>query len=63
MFNRDDALLHRMHELLGGSLTDSEYAAIPDLEVGQAIMSLGSKQSYRVKFQPSQRQLELFGGQ
>lgn len=63
MFNLDDSLLHRMRELLGDSLTDSEYAAIPDLEVGQAIMSLGSKQSYRVKFLPSERQLKLFGGQ
>jgi DNA helicase HerA-like ATPase len=63
MFNLDDSLLHRMRELLGDSLTDSEYAAIPDLEVGQAIMSLGSKQSYRVKFLPSERQLKLFDGQ
>ncbi|MEE6716467.1 ATP-binding protein [Schleiferilactobacillus harbinensis] len=63
LFNLDDSLLSRMRELLGDSLTDSEYASIPDLEMGQAILSLGSKQSYRVKFQPSERQLELFRGQ
>lgn len=63
LFNLDDSLLSRMRELLGDSLTDSEYMSIPDLEMGQAILSLGSKQSYRVKFQPSERQLELFRGQ
>lgn len=63
LFNLDDSLLARMRELLGDSLTDSEYMSIPDLEMGHAILSLGSKQSYRVKFEPSDRQLELFGGQ
>lgn len=63
LFGMDDSILGRMHDILGDSLNDSEYAAIPDQAFGHAIVSFGSKESYRVRFNATPRQLSDFKGQ
>lgn len=63
IFANDDSIMKRLSSILGTSLNESEYAAIPELKVGHAIVSFGSKESYRVEFNPSKRQLADFRGQ
>lgn len=63
LFKLDESIMGRMHDVLGDSLNESEYAAIGELERGHAIVSMGSKQSYRVNFEANKRQLDEFGGQ
>lgn len=63
IFAMDDSIMERMHSILGDSLNESEYASIPEQKKGHAIFSFGSKESYRVTFNPSERQLADFRGQ
>lgn len=58
----DPSQLNKMKQLLGDSLTASDYERIPNLATGEAIFSTGSKERYNVTFSPNSRQLNDFKG-
>lgn len=62
IMSMDPSQIKKMKQLLGGSLTDSDYAQILELNAGQAIVNLGGRETYTIRFTPSERQLELFKG-
>lgn len=61
-FNLDNSVMGRMREVLGDSLTDTEYQMLPDLKKGQAIIQTSSNESYMVNFDPETEQLARFKG-
>lgn len=61
-FNLDNSVMGRMREVLGDSLTDTEYQMLPDLKMGQAIIQTSSNESYMVNFDPETEQLARFKG-
>jgi len=60
--NLDNSVMGKMREVLGASLTDTEYQMLPELKVGQAIVQTSSNESYTVTFDPETSQLERFKG-
>lgn len=60
--NLDNSVLGRMKDVLGESLTESEYQMLPDLRVGQAIIQTSSNESYMITFDPETEQLKRFKG-
>lgn len=60
--NLDNSVLGRMREVLGDSLTETEYEMLPELKIGQAIIQTSSNESYAVTFDPENEQLERFKG-
>lgn len=58
----DNSQLAKMKSLLGDSLTNADYDSIPDLQTGDAIFSMGSKERYKVTMIPNERQLRDFHG-
>ncbi|HIX55403.1 MAG TPA: hypothetical protein H9853_10270 [Candidatus Sphingobacterium stercoripullorum] len=62
MMGMDPSVLEKIKRLMGDSLTDADYEAIPDLVTGEAIFSLGSKDRYKVSLVPNERQLKDFHG-
>lgn len=60
--NLDNSVMGKMREVLGASLTDTEYQMLPELKVGQAIVQTSSTESYTVTFDPETSQLERFKG-
>ncbi len=60
--NLDNSVMGKMREVLGSSLTETEYQMLPELKVGQAIFQTSSNESYTVTFDPETAQLERFKG-
>uniref|UniRef100_UPI00344B108F VirB4 family type IV secretion system protein n=1 Tax=Carnobacterium sp. TaxID=48221 RepID=UPI00344B108F len=60
--NLDNSVMGKMREVLGSSLTETEYQILPELKVGQAIVQTSSNESYTVTFDPENSQLERFKG-
>ncbi|RBP59336.1 hypothetical protein DES36_11961 [Alkalibaculum bacchi] len=60
--NLDNSVMGRMREVLGDSLTQTEYQMLPELKTGQAIVQTSSNESYTVAFDPENEQLERFKG-
>ncbi len=58
----DPAQINKMRQLLGDSLTESDFSQITTLHAGQAIVNTGGRENYTVNFTPNARQLELFHG-
>lgn len=58
----DPAQIDKMRQLLGDSLTESDFSKITDLTAGQAIVNAGGRETYTVHFTPNARQLDLFHG-
>lgn len=58
----DNSVMGRMKDVLGDSLTDSEYQMLPELKVGQAIIQTSPSESYTVTFDPENEQLARFKG-
>ena len=52
----------RMRDVLGDSLTETEYQMLPELNQGQAIFQTSSNESYTVTFDPENDQLARFKG-
>lgn len=61
-FYLDNSVMGRMKEVLGDSLTDTEYQMLTNLKVGQAIVQTSSSDSYTVTFDPENDQLARFKG-
>jgi len=61
-FNLDNSVMGRMKEVLGDSLTETEYGMLPELKMGQAIVQTSSTESYLVNFDPEHEQLARFKG-
>lgn len=62
LFNLDASILKEMKGILGETVTESEVMILPELPVGQAIIQTSSRDSYLVKFDPEEDQLERFEG-
>lgn len=62
LLHLDDSVIGRMREVLGGSLTSSEFASLSKLKKGQVFVSLGGVDSYTVNVNPTEEQLERFAG-
>lgn len=62
LFMLDNSVMGRMKEVLGGSLTTTEYDMLPELKLGQAIVQTAPNESYIVKFDAEQDQLQRFKG-
>ncbi|WP_437834505.1 VirB4 family type IV secretion system protein (plasmid) [Niallia taxi] len=60
--NLDNSVMGRMKDVLGDSLTDTEYSMLPELKIGQAIIQTSSSESYTVTFDPEHDQLARFKG-
>lgn len=60
--NLDNSVLGRMKDVLGDSLTDTEYQMLTELKIGQAIVQTSSTESYTVTFDPENEQLARFKG-
>lgn len=60
--NLDNSVLGRMKEVLGDSLTTTEYEMLPELKIGQAIIQTASNDSFTVTFDPESEQLRRFKG-
>lgn len=60
--NLDNSVLGRMKDVLGESLTETEYQMLPELKIGQAIVQTSSNESYTVTFDPETDQLKRFKG-
>lgn len=60
--NLDNSVMGRMREVLGDSLTQTEYQMLPELKIGQAIVQTSANESYTVTFDPENEQLERFKG-
>lgn len=60
--NLDNSVLGRMREVLGDSLTETEYDMLPELKIGQAIVQTSSNEAYTVTFDPENDQLQRFKG-
>ena len=62
LMSMDPSQLKKIKSLLGEALNSSDYSNIPDLQTGQAIVTMGGRERYQVKMKPSERQLEIFAG-
>lgn len=62
MLGMDPSQLGKIQQLLGNALTSSDYKRIPDLDLGESIITMGAKERYQVSFTPTKEQLELFKG-
>lgn len=60
--NLDNSVMGRMRDVLGDSLTETEYEMLPKLKIGQAIVQTSSNESYTVNFDPENDQLARFKG-
>jgi len=60
--NLDNSVMGRMRDVLGNSLTETEYQKLPELNVGQAIFQTSSTEKYFVTFDPEEEQLQRFKG-
>nr|WP_231478747.1 ATP-binding protein [Virgibacillus halodenitrificans] len=60
--NLDNSVMGRMRDVLGDSLTETEYEMLPELNQGQAIFQTSSSESYTVTFDPENDQLARFKG-
>lgn len=60
--NLDNSVMGRMRDVLGSSLTETEYQMLPELKIGQAIVQTSSNESYTVTFDPETEQLNRFKG-
>lgn len=58
----DDSQLQHIKNLVGMSLTQSELQSITSQKKGEAIITFGDRETYRVHITPNQRQLKLFSG-
>lgn len=61
-FNLDNSVMGRMRDVLGDSLTESEYQMLPELKIGQAIVQTSASEAYTVTFDPETEQLRRFKG-
>ena len=62
LMRTDSSTIPAVKRLLGDSITDSEYNMLPSLQVGQAVVNLGAKETYKVQFEPDKSQLRRFEG-
>ena len=61
-FSLDNSVLGRMREVLGDSLTETEYQMLPELPMGKAVFQLSAGESCIVQFEPDKAQLARFKG-
>lgn len=60
--NMDNSVLETLKNVLGESLTESEFRILPELKRGEAIVQVSSTETYNVMFDPDEKQLERFKG-
>ncbi|PHE25606.1 VirB4 family type IV secretion system protein [Bacillus toyonensis] len=60
--NMDNSVLEILKNVLGESLTESEFRILPELKRGEAIVQVSSTETYNVMFDPDEKQLERFKG-
>lgn len=61
-FNLDHSMLGNMHNVLGDTITDTEFSNLTRLKEGEALVQTAPNETYTVQFTPSKRQLELYDG-
>lgn len=61
-FYLDNSVMGRMKDVLGESLTETEYQMLTNLKVGQAVFQTSSTEAYTVTFDPEREQLARFKG-
>jgi len=61
-FGLDNSVLGRMREVLGESLTETDYRTLPELPVGRAIFQVSANESYAVQLEPDEAQKARFKG-
>ncbi|QIA88632.1 VirB4 family type IV secretion system protein [Lactobacillus johnsonii] len=63
MMKMDPSQIRKIKTLMGDTLTTTDYKKLPELERGEAIVTMsGSKERYNVTMEPTERQLKLFKG-
>lgn len=58
----DPSQIPHIQSLVGKSLTESEVQSITEQKKGDAIITFGDRETYRVHITPNERQLKLFAG-
>lgn len=58
----DNSQIQHIKQLVGTSLTESEVQSISEQKKGDAIITFGDRETYRVHIEPNERQLKLFAG-
>lgn len=62
LLNLDNAMLGTMRNVLGDTITETEFAELTRLQQGEAIVQVAPGETYKVKFEPTEDQLERFAG-
>lgn len=60
--NLDNSMLGNMKEVLGDTVTDTEFMNLPRLKQGEALVQVAPNETYTVQFTPTEAQLERFAG-
>lgn len=58
----DPSQINHIKSLVGTSLTESEISSITEQKKGDAIITFGDRETYRVHIEPNERQLKVFAG-
>lgn len=63
LMKMDPSQIKKIRNLMGETLTSTDYDKLPQLERGETIVTIsGSKERYNVTLEPTERQLKLFKG-
>ena len=63
LMKMDPSQIKKIKNLMGETLTSTDYDKLPQLERGETIVTIsGSKERYNVTLEPTERQLKLFKG-
>ena len=61
-FNLDNSMLGQMREVLGDTISTTEFQSLPRLREGEALVQVAPNETYTVQFTPSNDQLKRFAG-
>ncbi|MCY3067611.1 MULTISPECIES: VirB4 family type IV secretion system protein [Aerococcus] len=62
LLNLDNSMVSRMKSVLGDTITETDFAKLPRLKQGEAVVQLSSTENYNVSFIPTADQLDRFAG-
>ena len=62
LLNLDNSMVGRMKKVLGDTITETDFARLPRLKQGEAVVQLSSTETYGVTFVPTNDQLDRFSG-
>lgn len=60
--NLDNSMLGNMREVLGDTVSDTEFESLPHLKQGEALVQVAPSETYTVQFTPTEAQLDRFAG-